>query len=369
MKIIVFFLSIALFPMSLFAAEVSVCLPEGRSEFLQVLVDTAVDHGFFAKRDLKVAIERSKKKSNNDWKIDAGRVTKPRLLDYKIGNFVAEGDPKCIFGASTTERFIADARGQDQVVPLFVSNYGDQYDTHVLVAKDSKLKSAKELKGKKLRIGQLPTYVAMMGLLESNGLTIKDVKMEYGFGGSEKLAALNDGRLDAATAYLPGMAYLLATDKVKVLEPNIVSRFVAKRIPHSLLIVNKTFARKNPKSVEAFNEAIRESYAYIMRNRAEIFYSFARHNDVTGEWKIEEGGKADIEKAASFVGTVSFTDLTKESADRDQVYCDLKNYGGILVQRGFLSKQEDLGAWLGVKPEKAKGCPVQNAVASSKTSV
>ncbi len=371
MKMLIVCLFAALLPLPLFAAkkpEVSVCIPDGRSEFLQVLVTTASDHGFFAKRNLKVNVERSMKKNNNDWKVNGGKIVKPRLLDYKVGNYVAEGDPKCTFGASNTERFMADERGLSEVVPLFVSSYGEQYDTHLLVPLSSKLKGAKDLRGKKLRIGQLPTYVAMMGLLESEGMTVKDVKLEHGFGGSEKLAALNDGRLDAATAYLPGMAYLLATGKVKVLESNIVSRFVAKRVPHSLLIVNKAYAQKNPAVVSAFSEAIKESHDYVMRNRSEIFYSFARHNDIGGEWEIKATDKADIEKAASFVGQVSLTDLTKDSTDRDQAYCDLKFYGGILVQRGFIEKQVDLSGWLGVRPEKSNACPVQNTVAS-KTSM
>lgn len=345
--------------------ELTVCIPKGRSEFLAFVTLAAQDHGYFTKQKLKIKITESPRVKANRWKVEGGKITQPEYLDYKVASFVSKGS-ECQVGASTIERFLADPSAPKNVRPLFVSNFGDQYDTHLLVPKGSKLKSVKDLRGKRLRLGQLPTYLAMIGLLESHGMSLKDVEVEYGLSGNEKLAALQAGRFDVTTAYLPGMAYLLATKQVSVLEPNIVSRFVSKRVPHSVMVVNNEFARQHPEMIARFQEALREGYEHLMRNPSEIFHTFVRHKN--HEQDISMTSKADVEKATSFVGRVTFIDMTAKSSDREQSYCDMKNYGEILVQRGYLAKHTDLTAWTGVDTAKAKNCPPsdQNVLESSR---
>lgn len=346
---------------SLAAAEtLQLCIPKGRSEFMEIVAVIARDKGYFKKRGLDVSLQQTDRAGGGGFKKTATLITKPNRLDYLVADKVSAKKDGCLFGASTVERFLATDKNRSEIRPLIMSTFGDQYDTHILVPKNSKITKVGELRGKKLRIGQLPTYVATLGALEAHGLSLKDVDVQMGFGGNEKIAGLEDGRIDATTAYLPAMAYYMALDRVKILEANIIQKYLGKRIPHSLLIVNADYAKKNAKKVSSFKDAMNEAHQYLMRNREEIFYSFSRSRgratDVSGE------NKANIEKAASFVGNVPFIDMTADSADRDRGYCDIKFYGGELERRGLIAKAADLAPWIGMKPEKAASCPAATLV-------
>jgi hypothetical protein len=267
------------------------------------------------------------------------------------------GQTECTFGSSVMEHFIAHPGAKDGIVPLMVSDYGAQYDTHLMVAKDSKIHSIKDLKGKSIHIGQLPTYLGVMGALEANGMTGADVKLSYAKqAGVEKLGDLESGRIAAMTAYLPTMAYLLATDKVRVLEANIVSRYVGKRLPHSLLIVNAKFAAANPKAVAAFHAAVVKSYQDITRNPLAFFKVYITHKWLPNG---ETFSPVVMEKANAFLGPVVVTDIY--AGDKlQQLDCDVRQYAHILVSRGYLEKGADLSFWLGVGSARG-ACPMDLA--------
>ena len=335
--------------------EITLCVPESRSEFMEILAVIARDHGFFEKQGMRVNIQEERKMSEGKWRVIGGKVSRPQALDFAVADKVAYSLRNCTYGASTVERYLSGSADQKLTKALFVSSFGDQYDTHMMVPKSSKLKSVKELRGKTVRIGQLPTYLATAGMLEANGMTMNDVKLGRG-NGNDKFGPVFEGKVDATTAYLPTMAFFLATDQMRILEANIVQKYLGRRIPHSLLIVNSDYADKNPSHVLKFQIAMKEAHSYLLRNRGEIFHSYIRSKSKsTKEWKSKNLA-ANIEKAASFVGDVPFVDLAGNSESKFSTYCDVQNYGSELVRRGLFDKSLDLRAWMGVS-EGAGKCP------------
>lgn len=334
--------------------EVTMCLPASRSELMEMIAVIARDRGMFEKHGLKVTVNELRRVKGDGWKVRNGSIERPRVLDYKVADHVAYMDMGCQIGASTAERFIGSTVNMDLVKPLILSSFGDEYDTHLMVSKKSKLKTVEELRGKTLRVGQLPTYVATIAMLEAHHITRDQVTILKGSSGSDKLAAIENGLAEASTAYLPAMAYLMAMDRVRVLEANIISKYVGRRVPHSLLIANAKFAEENPETIKSFNVAMKEAHAYLLRNPGEIFHAFSRSRKHPLAWGLDES-KAKIEKAAAFIGKVPFVDLTVASAERDVAYCDVKAYGQLLEQRKLFAKSNDLARWLNVPAGKNCG--------------
>ena len=367
----VFLLLMTVFSFSTFSLakpipEFTLCVPKGRSEFMEILAVIARDRGFFEKQGLRINIQEENKVGDGKWRVIGGKFTRPRALDFAVADKVAAGLGNCTFGASTVERYLSGSADQKLTKALFISSFGDQYDTHILVPKNSKLRSVKDLRGKMVRIGQMPTYLATVRMLEAHGMTLNDIKLSHG-NGNDKFGPVFEGKVDATTAYLPTMAFFLATDQMRVLEANIIQKYLGRRVPHSLLIVNSGYAEKNPDEVLKFQVAMKEAHSYLLRNRGEIFHSYIRSKgNTTREWRSPNMA-ANVEKAASFVGEVPFVDIAANSKDKFSTYCDVQNYGSELEKRGLFEETLDLRSWMGVADSAGKcpGLPGLNRVAKS----
>src|SRR5665213_846719 len=318
-------------------ARVSICIPHFREEFLTLAVMTARDHGFFAKNNLQVDLVP----------IGAGLRPDP-LNDFNVAQTVSTSATTCQFGASNVERFLTrDDGAQLGTVPLLLSSYGQEYDTHLVVSANSKIKNIADLKGKVIRMGQTPVRIAMEGILAEAGLKLTDIKQDYFTPSTEVLAQLESGKIDAAVTYVPTMPYMLASGKVRVLKSNIVKAYLGDSVPHSLVIANRHFALEQPTLVKHFILAITQATDYIRRNPTEAIYALQRNTSSMGHaaWKVD---KVTVEKAGEFIGKINTVDLFNSSPNRVTAQTQLRNYGILLQTHGIVAQPADVAHWLGL---------------------
>ncbi len=335
--------------------KINLCIPKGRSEFMEILGVIARDRGFFEKQGIQVKLVSQARLAGIKGRSPQGEATR-HFLDYGVADKVSGNGSDCTYGVSTIEFYLSGGGDRSKTKALYVSSFGDQYDTHIMVPKKSKLKSIEQLRGKTVRLGQLPTFLATARMLEAHGMSLDDVKVSRG-NGNDKFGPVFEGKIAATTAYLPSMAFFLATDQMRVLEANIIQKYVGRRIPHSLLIVNAKYAEGHSKEVLKFQTAMKEAHSYIVRNPEEIFHAYIRSKGslFKREWR-SNNLTVNIEKAASFVGDVPFVDLASKSESNFGTYCDVESYASELVRRKILPKTSDLRGWMGV-PESAGKCP------------
>jgi|GEM_PF-6058872 len=334
--------------------KVSVCLPRFRHEFLSLLTLEGIDQSFFKKRGLDVTVLYSGERGNGNggvWRnVGRGPITRPANLDRQVASQVGEHPEICAFGSSNVDRFIMDPAQQEWTTPLLVSAYGNQYDTHIMVAKNSNIKSPKDLKGKSIRVGQLPTYFATLQVLRNSGLGAKDVRFEGDHDSIEKVEALKAGRIAGLVTYMPLTAYMLASGDFRSIAANIVKENIQNSIPHSLLIVNKAYAAKSPAVVTAFREAMMDAYQYLMRNPSEVVRIVERHSmQLNGvPWKVSD---VVAERSGTFVGKVLMVDLTAagEIEQKKKILCDIGQYNKKMKEQTFFTSETDFSRWFGVE--------------------
>jgi hypothetical protein len=341
----------------------SICMPRFRHEFLSLLTLEAIDQGFFQKRGLTIqpvfSGEKDREVPNDQYNRRHKEVknlvnSNPIKIDRGVANQVGSSPETCQFGSSNVDRFLAEESAQTNTAPLMVSAYGEDYDTHLIVAKNSKIKTVADLRGKKIRVGQLPTYVATANLLAKNGVKLEEVEFERDFDSIEKVNALREGKIAALVTYLPLTAYMMATGDFRVLKANIVRDYVQPSIPHSLLIVNKDLLQKSPEVADNFKAAIMEAYTYLMRNPSDIVRILQRHAlEIDGQvWNVPN---AIAERAGSFVGKVFIADVSHKGdlTKRKDVFCKIKRYNSTMRAKMLFKKDIDLHGWMGIKAEES----------------
>lgn len=330
--------------------KVKLCVPFFREEFLSLAAMEAKDKGFFAQEGLDVTvIPVTTQRGVHSHMLKKGELP-PRIMDdFNVANTVGTSPETCQFGTSNVERFLAhDNEAQNTTTPLLLSSYGESYDTQLVVTANSNIATIKDLKGKRIRLGQAPVRMAMEKILKEAGLTIADIKQDYGTPATAVLAKLESGELDAAVTYVPTMPYMLASGKVRVLKSNIVKNYLEGQIPHSLVIANKAFAAKSPDVVKRFINAIQASNEYLRRNPSEAIYVLSRNAaELThGTWNVD---KVTAEKAGEFVGKINAVNLFEQPAAKTETFAELKNYGEMLQADGLIAHSTNLAHWLGVE--------------------
>ncbi|MGE0526663.1 MAG: ABC transporter substrate-binding protein [Bdellovibrionales bacterium] len=330
------------------AIPIKVCIPASREEYLTLEVIEAQDRGFFKEEGLAVELIPVREVSKEMVQTKAGPLPVKAVADRGVAKAVTE--KKCEFGTSMVESLaLPEAQNMlPKIRPMFIAMYGEGYDTHLVVPKDSPVKTVSDLKGKRVRVGQLPVYIAMHNMLKEAGLKNGDVKMDNLGNPARALAQMESGKIAAAVTYVPTMPYMLASGKVRILKSNIMKSYVAPAVPHSMVIASEEYAAASPEVLRKFAAAIRKSNDYFTRNPVEAIRVFQRHSaDLLkfAEWKVDN---VIVEKAASFVGKMQHMDLTAEGPqkDREQATKLVAQYLELIRDFGFTSVRTDLTPWL-----------------------
>jgi ABC-type nitrate/sulfonate/bicarbonate transport system substrate-binding protein len=310
------------------------CLPRSAEELLSLEALIALEKNFFQEQGLNVKIKL------------LGR--RPSVVTE-----VADDKSGCDIGGTSPEAFYETNVRPEKIVPLQSMVYGLDYDTHLIVSEKSGIKSIKDLKGKTIRIGQLPALVALRRILEKAGLKEGDVKLVRGQAPVITLEQqLEKGEVDGAICWLPVMPVLVASGKFRILESNIIGKYVMPYMPHTVTFANAKFEKEHGDIVEKFLEGTRLAIEYTRKNPSELIYALQRNIKIFGlaEWKVTP---SVAERAGEIVGgphAFFFNDLipTKNSNEKLTIRDTFIQLADLLFKEkiiSFESKNRDLSVW------------------------
>ncbi|MGW4052404.1 ABC transporter substrate-binding protein [Streptomyces sp. NPDC004779] len=109
------------------------------------------------------------------------------------------------------------AAGAGSKITVVAATHGDSAGEAILVPKDSPLRSARDLKGKKVAVAQgSSAHFQLIGSLEKAGLTLKDVQVTL-LQPADALAAFTSGQVDAWAVWDPYTSQVLHSGTGRVL--------------------------------------------------------------------------------------------------------------------------------------------------------
>jgi NitT/TauT family transport system substrate-binding protein len=163
------------------------------------------------------------------------------------------------------------------VAPL-ASYSPDSVYAAILVKKDAPYKTGRDLNGKTIASPALRdlNWVASMAWIDQNGgdsSTVKSIEVP----GSVIPAALDDGRIDAATVTTPRYVQAVNGGKVRVLGKSYEA--IAKRFVFAAFVAQVDYANKNADAIARFGRAIRDATTYTNTHHAQtlaIYAAFAK---------------------------------------------------------------------------------------------
>ena len=310
--------------------RVTACVPQHRAELLTAEVLLAKDNGFFKGAGLDVDVAAT----------EYSCVVVRRSL---------QSAQECAFGVTTIEKMFVCQVDLNRIKPLQVYLYGFPYDTHLVVRKESGIKTVGDLRGKAVKLGQIPTRIAMKKILREGGMTFEDIQMVRSLS-VHVLDKMERGEIDAAITYFPTMPLMLASGKVNILKANIFSNYVTTFIPHAALWVNTEFAEKNPGSVEKFLDGLGDAERFMKSNPSELIKAFTRNSSLLGlgGWQVDN---TLAEKSSVLFGDFHLHGLgdslyVDEQGKAVSVYDSIVRYENLLNKEGYLSgKKNTSKAW------------------------
>ncbi|MGE4131404.1 MAG: ABC transporter substrate-binding protein [Bdellovibrionales bacterium] len=324
------------------------CMPVENEDFLNLSLLVAQDQKSFEQQGLDVQISVIRRKTGKSafTMSSAGPLSSFSNENWGVADQVINAQAKCDVGISPVAGMMA-LQDKDLALlqPLYMSTYGQDYDTHLIVRNDSLIKSVKDLRGKVVRIGQVPTHMALNGVLKDSGMRLNDVILETTIPANHVLAALDSGRIHAAITYVPTMPLMLASGKVRVLSQNIIGRQVMAKTPNALMFTSRKFAAEHAEVLSRFRAAMTKNLAQIERDPGLIFKSAHRlFRGRNGKSSILNGlNPAWQERAATLVGKLSLEDFS--SSNQEALNRNLMDYQRRLFNLGYISKISDISGW------------------------
>jgi ABC-type nitrate/sulfonate/bicarbonate transport system substrate-binding protein len=324
--------------------KINVCFQEYREE----MVTAALMNGEANKIFEKAGFQINWIKNDEISKREAGATFhnsnfNTNSKDYYFNGSISEvallksaANKKCDFISTTFEAVVASKMNLAQLVPVATYRYGQDYDTHLVVRKDSGINSVKDLKGKKIRINQIGSIIPFENMLKQAGLKPSDVTYER-MALADIPKALDEKKIDAVLSYNPTIPLLLGSDRVKILESNIFSRFYGHFVPHSLLVTTKEFQAQKKDVFEKFMKAFSQASVELSKKPENVVYSVPH---VSQLYKA-----ADIEKSLSFISVAKPLIVTEMGKEAFVEQSNFAKYASVLQERGFIKDPVDISTW------------------------
>ncbi len=343
------------------AKSIRLCMPRGHEDLLNMALLVARDKGLFKKNGVDAKIELIRYVNKNP-EGDAGYVmtTAGPVLpfnteDWEITKMMRGKQRDCDVAVSPAAGILA-AENTDisEYKPLYMTAYGTDYDTHLVVNSDSDIKTAADLKGKVVRIGQVPTHIALYNYLKKHNVEMSNVTLRFKLASNFASESLANGSIDAAMTYVPTMPMMLASGKVRVLEQNIISKYVMPRTPNAILFTSKKFADENPALMKRFRAAVAETMVYINKNPAAVLQAatgFFEHK-FGDTWKGWKADPTQIERATAFMGKLTLQDFD-DATEAQVMQKQLNDYQTLLTSMGYLTKKVDVSPWFAATTKQA----------------
>jgi NitT/TauT family transport system substrate-binding protein len=179
-------------------------------------------------------------------------------------------------GTSLLSFLAANAKGLPLqiVAPLAVYSPAESLYATLLVKKDAPYKTGRDLNGKTIASPALRdlNWVASMAWIDKNGgdsSTCKSIEVPA----SVIPAALDDGRIDAATVTTPRYVQALHGGLVRVLGRSYDA--IAMHFLFAAFVANADYASKNADAIGRFGRGIRDATAYTNTHHADTLALYA----------------------------------------------------------------------------------------------
>lgn len=349
------------------ADKTRVCLPLWKADQLKTAVLLAEKMGAFSKSGLEVELVNHQPetlRSSDNRGPSAKKIDDFAQADVARLALVEQEDAAkrpCDFAVALSDAFFQSGVVPEKFEPLLFSRYGYGYDTHLIVPRKSEIKSVKDLKGKKLALGPVMSRVALDVMLEKSGLSAKDVTV-VSTNPFERVQQMRSGEIDAAIIYNPAMAILLSEGSVRVIEENIIAKYLKTPVPHTVLLANAQYAKKNPKLVAKLIDGIEQGNRALAADPTLLATMTEDYAKARGE-KIHSYGasKVVLEKSAQIMGDFKLyrvTSAMRDGAGDVRVVDALNTFQDALVRYGYLAKKVDLSKWMAGKKLDTKSAGV-----------
>ena len=334
--------------------NVRVCLPVWKADAMKTAALLADSRQFFAKNGLsvsfvkheRVALKGSYNRGKAAYQIDDfAQADLARLNSMTVEK---QEDRPCDVAVALSDAVLQSGVDPKKFEPLLFSRYGHGYDTNLIVPKNSNVKTIKDLKGKRIALGPVMSRVALDAMLKEAGMSSKDVTV-VSSNPFERVRQMREGEIDAAIIYNPAMAILLSEGSVKVIDENIIEKYLKVPVPHTVLLANADFSKKNPKAISALVDAIEKGNKALADDPtllATVTEEFAKS---AGE-KVHSYGvsKVVLAKSASLMGDFQLyrvDSMIQTGSGEMKVYEALGRFQDELIKFGYIGKKIDLKDW------------------------
>lgn len=334
--------------------NVRICLPLWKADAMKTAALLADSRQYFAKNGISVSFIKNErlalKGSYNRGKAsyqldDFAQADLARLNAMTVDK---QADRPCDIAVALSDAVLQSGVDPKKFEPLLFSRYGHGYDTHLIVPKNSNIKDVKDLKGKRIALGPVMSRVALDAMLEEAGMSAKDVTV-VSSNPFERVRQMREGEIDAAIIYNPAMAILLSEGSVKVIAENIIEKYLKVPVPHTVLLANADFAKKNPKAIAAVTDAIEKGNKVLADDPtllATVTEEFAK---ASGE-KIYSYGvtKVVLQKSAQLMGDFQLygvNSMMDTGSGEMKVFDALSRFQDELFKYGYIGKRVDLKEW------------------------
>jgi NitT/TauT family transport system substrate-binding protein len=203
-----------------------------------------------------------------------------------------------VTGTSLLPFLSARSKGLPLTIVAPLAAYSpDSVYAAILVKKESTYKTGRDLNGKTIASPALRdlNWVASMAWIDQNGgdsSTVKSIEVPA----SVIPAALEDGRIDAATVTTPRYVQAVNGGKVRVLGKSYEA--IAKHFTFAAIVSQIDFAAKNPDAIARFGRAIRDATLYTNTHHDQtlaLYAAFAKIDpkDIAGAPRAESAQYVD----------------------------------------------------------------------------
>lgn len=337
------------------AETVQVCVPAYKEELMTAAVLVARDKGYFEAEGVNVAVkhwtERGSEAQQKEMLArsnvrDASKMPQGMWTDTGVGLRTSVGT-ECQVGATSIDSAVMTGIELAKLQPLYFYLYGVNYDTHLVVAKNSAIRKVADLKGKKVRVDQVPTQIAIRKILAEAGLKETDVELVYSspFAIRDQLAK---NEIAAAIAYNPTMALLMASGEVRPLKLNVMGKYVKPFVPHAVIAANRDFAQKHPVETAAIGRALTRASEFIAKNPQELVRVYQENGKGLGMEGIWRASDAEVARAGALMGEIRLHrlgDNISYDGRKATVYGSLQAYQAEMSRLGFIKKPLDFSPW------------------------
>ncbi|MCK4864485.1 MAG: ABC transporter substrate-binding protein [Gammaproteobacteria bacterium] len=186
---------------------------------------------------------------------DSGRNALESMLKDKTINMATVAQTPIVFNSFNKEDYV--------IIATMAHSFDD---VKVLARKDHGIKTAKDLRGKKIGATLRSTgHYFLEGFLSNHGMNLKDIKL-YDVNAAKLKDKLISGELDAITSWEPHIY-----NTKKILDESKLTLLISP-IPFRkdfFFTVNKTYAENNKEHVTRFLKAVLKAEKYINEHQAE----------------------------------------------------------------------------------------------------